>query len=101
LSEGIWVDLEQASLVESRTGVGSGVVRSEIDAQGMELGRPWSRWVVPVALILLAGFCAIFSGGFLEGDEASHYLVSRGVWGEPSSVVSIWGRVGCTAYYAL
>jgi hypothetical protein len=63
--------------------------------------RRLSNVVVPAGFAALALFCAIFSPGFLEADEISHFLFARSVWHDWTAVFSIWGRLGCTGLYAL
>ena len=44
------------------------------------MGRPASRWVVPALFVLFAAAMAIFSKGFLEADEVTHFLKARAIW---------------------
>jgi hypothetical protein len=59
-----------------------------------------SQWVVPMVLLGIAGMAAVASTGFLEADEITHFLNSKKVWSDWRAVLSIWGRLGCTALYA-
>ena len=50
----------------------------------------------------MAAAAAILSRGFLEADEITHYLIARSVWNDWSlHLLSIWGRMGCSALYAI
>src|SRR3954451_24761142 len=61
---------------------------------------PRARWVVPAIFILFALAMAVLSRGFMEADEISHFLYARSAWGNWRLIVSIWGRLGCTAFFA-
>src|SRR3982751_1062849 len=61
---------------------------------------PRSRWIVPALFILFALAMAVLSRGFMEADEISHFLYARSAWGNWRLIVSIWGRLGCTAFFA-
>lgn len=63
--------------------------------------KPLSSAAVPLICILFALSMAVFSTGFLEADEITHYLYARAIWHDPYALVSIWGRLGCSALYGL
>ncbi|HEY4328447.1 MAG TPA: hypothetical protein VGN88_01825, partial [Phycisphaerae bacterium] len=60
-----------------------------------------SSWIVPLALTCFCVAMAVFSRGFLEADEITHFLCARSMWSDPYQLVSIWGRLGCTAFFGL
>ena len=60
-----------------------------------------SRRIVPWVLILFAAVMALFSTGFFEADEVTHFLYSRKMWEDWRALLSIWGRFGCTGLYGL
>ncbi len=80
--------------------------RTEILAQPMaSIDSPASRsrWsiIVPLACILFTLSMALFSTGFLEADEITHFLYARAIWHDPYALVSIWGRMGASAFFGL
>ena len=56
--------------------------------------------LVPLCLLCLAA-SFLFSRGFLEPDEITHYLYARASWHDWRNLVNIWGRLGCTGIYSL
>jgi hypothetical protein len=59
-----------------------------------------SRWLIPVLVIGFALAMAVFSRGFLEPDEITHFLYARAVGHDWRLLVNIWGRLGATGLYA-
>jgi hypothetical protein len=57
--------------------------------------------LVPILYISFALAMALFSTGFLEADEITHFLYARAIWHDPYALVSIWGRMGCSALFGL
>lgn len=44
---------------------------------------------------------AVFSPGFFEADEISHFLKAREMWHDWRIVLDIWGRPACTGLFGL
>ncbi len=63
--------------------------------------RPQSRLVVPAVGGAFLLYVAIFSPGFYEADELTHFLMARDSWHEARGLLDIWGRPACTGLYAL
>ena len=85
------------SLLDPRPPTPSVVIPKKVS---MSRPEPFSRWMVPVVLVALAIVAAVGSTGFLEADELTHFLNSKKVWSDWQALLSIWGRLGCTALYA-
>ena len=60
-----------------------------------------ANFAVPLFFSLFAIAMALFSTGFLEADEITHFLYARAIWHDPYALVSIWGRMGCSALFGL
>ena len=60
----------------------------------------WPHWL-PFALVIFSAAMAIFSRGFLEPDEITHFLYARAAWHDWRNLLNIWGRPGCTGLFAL
>ncbi len=72
-----------------------------IDSRLSPARPPVSRWLIPLLAIAFACAMAVFSRGYLEADEITHFLFARAVWHDWRHLVQIWGRLGATGLYAL
>lgn len=63
----------------------------------------WNRvaWLAVIAILVIAAILAVVSDGVVQDDEVTHYLIARASWQDWRSLLSIWGRPGCTFLYAL
>jgi hypothetical protein len=66
---------------------------------------PRNPWKLAALLALAGGVCAtIFALRALypySNDDATHYLIARGSWTEPISLIDFWGRPAFTLLHAV
>ncbi len=58
------------------------------------------RFWVPAGLMRFAVAAGLMLRGYIEADEIMHFMIARQVWENWRVLLSIWGRMACTALYA-